>query len=115
VTDSLTDILAAVSVGQSLTSNGSGFVKSQSWRNALEKAHLQNEWIMQAPDDRTGRRADIALDAFTARQPESMTLMQPSVMRLEAATHQMPRDDKANGCNRSARAIFFASDAAFRA
>ena len=94
MTASLTDVLAAVSVGQGLTSAGKGFGNSQSWRLALEKAHVQNEWVMQATDERPPDQQALASEMA----PKSSPLPLPAAMMSDAGRAQAtqePLDNRA--------------------
>ena len=88
MTDPLADILQAVSVGHGMTSNGAGFAKSQSWRNALEKAHVQNEWIMQAAHDEAGGKQELSPRSPELQPLETTPRLGPSVQRPEASPRQ---------------------------
>lgn len=101
MTDSLADILQAVSVGQGLTSTGRGFAKSQSWRNALEEAHVRNEWIMQAHDEPSGGTAELSPRSPGLRQPETMVRLDPSGQRLEVSTRPLSRIDAETALNQA--------------
>ena len=95
MTDSLADILQAVSVGQSLTTTGRGFATTQSWQNALEKAHVNNEWIMQAPDDETSRHSESLPRSVELRQPDVRSRFESAERRPEAAARQQSAIDQA--------------------
>jgi hypothetical protein len=69
MTNSIADIIAAISAGQGLTSAGNRFAKSQVWQLALEEAHLQNEWVMRAPNPESGNQRGLSIAALDTQQP----------------------------------------------
>ena len=95
MTDSLADILLAVSVGQRLTASGRGFATTQCWQNALEKAHVNNEWIMRAPDDETSRHDESLPRSLELRQPGTTSRSESADRRPEAVARQRSAIDHA--------------------
>jgi hypothetical protein len=91
----LADILQALSVGQGLTSTGRGFARTQSWQNALEKAHVNNEWIMQARDFETSRHGESLPRSLDLRQPDIKSRSESAERRPEAPARQRSAIDHA--------------------
>lgn len=90
MTDSLADVIAAVTVGQRLTAAAQSFGRSQSWRHALEKAQIHNEWIMQVSDASQRIASETAISRSEMPQRSTELSWRPSVNGPDSETRRTP-------------------------